>query len=258
MQRVKLIAGVTFLGFLLAGASQAAALCAVPFGAGFDWSGWEPILKKHVKPTTIAGVSLAGFDYKNLQKSRAKFDKIVSALSKYDPSGLSGKAKLAFWINVYNVGAVKMVLDHPKIKSLNDIGPKKGAVWKMDALTVGGKSYSLDAVENEILRKLDEPRIHFAIVCASVSCPDIRPEAYRAKKLEKQLEEQTRSFLSNSKKGMSFAGGKLMLTKLFEWFANDFGGVKNFIAGYLPKDAPADWRKFELGYLEYNWDLNGL
>lgn len=251
MQRVKLVACLTFAGFMLTCTCEA---------AGFDWSGWDRILKRHVKPTTIAGVSLSGFDYKKLQKSRAKFDKLVSVLSKFDPSGLKGKAKLAFWINVYNVGAVKMVLNHSKIKSLNDIGPKQGAVWKMNALTVGGKSYSLDAVENEILRKLNEPRIHFAIVCASVSCPDIRREAYRANKLDKQLDEQTRTFLSNPKKGMRLDsdGRRLLLTKLFEWFAVDFGDVKNFIAGYLPKDTPADWRKFEVGYLGYNWDLNGL
>jgi len=250
MQRVKLIAGLTFAGFLVACSSQA---------AGFDWRGWDRILVKHVKETSIDGVALNGFDYRGLLKSRAPLDKLVSALSKFEPAGLKGKQKLAFWINVYNVGAVKLVLDHPKIKSLNDIGSKKGAVWKMDALAVGGKTYSLDAVENEILRKLGEPRIHFAVVCASVSCPDMRPEAYRAVKLEKQLDDQTRRFLSNTKKGLSFdsAGRKLMLTKLFEWFAGDFGGkegVLDFVARHLPKGAPTDWRKYSVGYLAYNWN----
>lgn len=236
--------------------------CSAP-AAGFDWRSWDRILKKRVKTTSIEGVALNGFDYRGLLKARAGFDRLVNALPKFDPAGLKGRQKLAFWINIYNVGAVKMVLDHPKIKSLNDIGPKKGAVWKLDALVVGGKTYSLDAVENEILRKLGEPRIHFAVVCASVSCPEIRPEAYRAGKLEKQLDDQTRNFLSNTKKGLSFdtAGRKLMLTRLFEWFAGDFGGkdgVLDFVARHLPKDAPADWRKFEVGYLDYNWNLNGL
>ena len=232
--------------------------------AGCGWRGWDQILKKHVKKASIDGIALNGFDYRGLLKARVRFDRFVSAISKFDPAGLRGKQeKLAFWINVYNVGAVKMVLDHPKIKSLNDIGPKKGAVWKLDALVVGGKVFSLDAIENEILRKLNEPRIHFAIVCASVSCPDMRPESYRAGKLDKQLDEQTRSFLSNPRKGMSIDAAKrrVLLTKLFEWFAGDFGGkdgVVGFLARYLPKDAPADWREFSIGYLEYNWNLNRL
>ena len=254
MRYTKFITLLTFAWFLLA--SSAAA-------ADFDWGPWDQILKARVKVTSQAGVSLNGFDYRTLLKSRASFDKLVADLAKYDPSKLKGKQKLAFWINAYNLGAVKMVLDHPKIKSLNEVGPVRGAVWKLDALLVNSKTYSLDAIENGILRKLGEPRIHFAIVCASVSCPDIRPQAYQAKLLDNQLDDQTRSFLSNTKKGLSYdsAGRKLRLTHLLKWFAADFGGedhILDFVAGYLPKDAPADWRKFAVGYLEYNWDLNGL
>jgi hypothetical protein len=242
-------------------------LASIPANAGpFDWSGWNSILAQRVKAVSIDGISLNGFDYQGLSKSRAPFDKLVSSLQDFDPSGLDSRAeKLAFWINAYNLGAVKMVLDHPGITTLNEVGPKKGAVWKMDVLIIGKKQYSLDVIEHKILRKMGEPRIHFAVVCASLSCPDIRSEAYFPAKLEKQLEDQTRIFLANPSKGMRFdlTGKKIVLTKLFEWFGEDFGGkdgIIKFVAAYLPRSQkpPVGWKEFGITYFDYNWKLNGL
>ena len=231
--------------------------------ASFDWASWDGILKQRVKPARIDGIALQGFDYDGLAKDRSAFDRLLTSLSTYTPRIESPKEKLAFWINVYNVGAVKMVLDHPGIGSLNEVGNKPGSVWKMDALVVGGKSYSLDAIEHQILRKLKEPRIHFAVVCASVSCPDIRAEAYHKDGLDRQLNDQVGRFLANSRKGLHIdtAGKRLVVTKLFEWFGGDFGGpegLKKFIARHLPKNtlAPAGWPEFTVGYFDYSWKLN--
>ena len=228
--------------------------------------GWDRILGERVKSTTIDGVSLMGFDYSGLNRARTPFDQLVSRLARFDPAKLKNRnEKLAFWINAYNIAAVKMVLDHPQVESLNEVGPLPGAVWKMDALKIGGKSYSLDAIENQILRKLGEPRMHFAIVCASVSCPDIRAEAYRASRLAAQLDDQSRRFLSNNKKGLDFNPGKrqLIVSELFEWFAGDFGNrsdIVDFIANHLQKgrQVPAGWREFGISYFKYSWVLNSV
>jgi hypothetical protein len=227
----------------------------------FDWNVWERILAQRVRPATIAGIRLQAIDYPGLRAERAEFDGLVARLAGADPSDLRGPRQLAFWINAYNLGAVRLVLDNPGVDSITAIGPRPDAVWKANALRIGGRDYSLDQIEHGILRKLDEPRIHFAIVCASVSCPDLRAEAYRADRLEAQLADQTRRFLANPGKGLRFdaAARRLRVTKLFEWFADDFGGpagVRALIARHLPESAPADWSGYELVYLDYDWKLN--
>jgi len=244
-----------------------ALLLAAPAAAAerVDWRAWDGILAERVSPTRLHGVALAGVDYDGLRADRDAFDALVASLAGFDPDVLSSRAeKLAFWINAYNVGAVKLVLDHPEVGSLTAVGPEKGAVWKMDALEIGGRGYSLDAIEHGTLRKLAEPRIHFAVVCASVSCPDLRAEAYRAARLDAQLDQQTRRFLGNRDKGLRFdaADERVVVTRLFKWFAADFGGrqgVLDFIAAHLPagREPPAGWRGFTLGYLGYDWRLNG-
>lgn len=251
---------------LAAGWGLAIVLAWTPTGAqaanAFDWGPWGKILEARVAPVTIAGIRLSGVDYAGLRKDRAGFDRLVRGLKSYDPSDLKGKSKLAFWINVYNLGAVRHGIDNPGIASLNEVGPEKGAVWKLPVLDVGGRAYSLDDIENRILRKLGEPRIHFAIVCASVSCPDLRAEVYTPARLDRQLDAQSRAFLAEAGKGVAVDAGKrtLRVTKLFEWFAGDFGGpagVKAFIAKHLDaKQLPSDWIDFQLSYLDYDWRLN--
>lgn len=111
----------------------------------------------------------------------------------------SREKKLAFYINSYNILALKMVVDHWPLKSIKDIGSLFRPVWGKVAGTISGKLVSLDDIENDIIRPMGEPRIHLAIVCASVSCPDLRTEPYTAKKLDSQLDEQVRLFLNNNK-----------------------------------------------------------
>jgi len=231
----------------------------------FDFSDWDRTLKEHVRPSSLHGIRLSGFNYAALKKSPQHFSAVLTRLEQFDPKELRNRDdKLAFWINVYNIGAIKLALDHEGINSLNEIGPNKGAVWKMRSLRVGGNSYSLDEVENKILRKFSEPRIHFAIVCASVSCPDLRAESYQPKKLAQQLDKQTRAFLSNDKKGLRIdsANKKLVVTKIFEWFAADFGGktgIKSFLARYTRGSAASkQWNDYSLAYFDYDWSLNRI
>ena len=234
----------------------------VPAGA-FSFSEWNFLLKKYVSPKTISGVRINAVDYKQL-KSDPVFKNLVSNLNDFSPSDLSSKKdQLAFWINAYNIMAVKTVLDHYPIKSIKDVGNLFHSVWGKKVGIVGGKPRTLNEIEHEILRKMDEPRIHFAIVCASVSCPDLRKEPFAADNLSTQLEEQTKLFLGNQYKGLRIENKKIYISAIFKWFKEDFesrGGVLKFIEAYVNKKNKTtitpDQKK--IVYMDYNWKLNIL
>lgn len=232
--------------------------------SAFDFSGWDGLLKKYVKPTTLEGVRLNAIPYKKVGSDPA-YKAVVKGLASFSPSALQTREeKLAFWINVYNIMAAKMVLDHYPLESIKDAGGLFDPVWKKVVGKVGGKDVTLHQIEHEILRKMGEPRIHVAIVCASVSCPDIRPEAYTAELLDSQLTDQMQKFLQNRGKGMKVEGGdSVRLSSIFKWFSEDFeskGGVLKFIAPYAPKAQQGLLRKsdVDISYLDYNWNLNNL
>ena len=150
-----------------------------------------------------------------------------------------------------------MVLDHWPIDSIKDIGSLISPVWGKFAGDIDGKAVSLDEIENKILRTMGEPRIHFAIVCASVSCPDLRNTPYTSSKLNAQLDEQAQQFLSNTEKGLRIEKDSIHISKIFDWFEKDFksvGGVEAFIRGYridLPKLPLKD-------DIDYDWNMNGI
>lgn len=227
----------------------------------FDFTGWDALLKKYVKPVTLDGVKLNGVDYPALQKD-PEYARTIRALEAFPPTALkSREQKLAFWINTYNIMAVKMVLDHYPVNSIKDAGGLFSSVWKKDVGKVGGKTVTLNEIEHEILRPMGDPRIHVAIVCASVSCPDLRPEAYTVEALDRQLDDQMRLFLANPSKGLTVDGGDVAVSSIFKWFAEDFesrGGVPGFLTPYAPPSARAALKSGDLDYLDYNWNLNKL
>ena len=231
----------------------------------FDFSSWDGLLKKYVSPKTIHGVKLNAVDYKKLAKDQA-YKKLIKDLEKVSLSTLKTREeKLSFWINVYNIMAAKMVLDNYPVKSIKDAGSLFTAVWKKPVGVVAGKKRTLNEIEHEILRKMGEPRIHVAIVCASVSCPDLRPEAYTADNLSSQLDDQMTQFLANSKKGLQVdvKKGRLYLSSIFKWFEEDFeakGGVRTFIAPYSPETVMKSVKnnRLRISYLDYDWGLNEL
>lgn len=228
-----------------------------------DFKGWGGLLKKYVSPTTIEGVVLAGVDYPGIKKDPA-YGKLIADLKSFSPATLkTQKEKMAFWINVYNIMAVKMVVDHYPVKSIKDAGSLFSSVWKKKVGVVGGKEVTLNDIEHEILRKMGDPRIHVAIVCASVSCPDLRDEAYTADKLDAQLDDQFEKFLENRGKGLKVnrKTKRVYLSKIFDWFEEDFepkGGVLSFLSRYVPKVHQRILQKgiAKVSYLDYNWDLN--
>ena len=229
----------------------------------FDFSDWGALVKKYVAPKTLAGVRFNAIDYASLKKDPV-FSGLVARLESYSLASLeSRESKLSFWINVYNILAAKMITDHYPIESIKDVGSFFKPVWKRAAGTVGGKERTLNDIEHEILRKMNEPRIHVAIVCASVSCPDLRQEVYSAGKLNEQLDDQMEKFLRSRGKGMKLDEQKnrVYLSAIFKWFAEDFesrGGVLKYIGQYVTAEERKvlNNSKIKISYLHYNWNIN--
>lgn len=230
----------------------------------FNFSEWDTLIKKHVAAESVGGILINAVDYRNLKKDPL-FSGLVSRLESYDLGELkTEKARLAFWINVYNILAAKMITDHYPLESIKDAGSLFKSVWKQPAGKVGGKERTLNDIEHEILRKMNEPRIHVAIVCASVSCPDLRLEAYTVEKLNEQLDDQMVKFLQSREKGMRLDEKKngVYLSSIFKWFKEDFeikGGVLKFLSQYVREEEKKflNNSKLKIFYMDYNWNING-
>ena len=222
-----------------------------------DWKDYAEVLKS-VTQGEKNGTPLALVDYAALKKS-GLVDKVYQQISAYPVTSLKGKDEtLAFYINTYNILALKTVVDHWPLESIKDVGSFFKPVWGKEAGKIGGNTVSLDDIENNKIRPMGEPRIHLAIVCASVSCPDLRNEPYTATTLNKQLDEQANAFLRNDKKGLHIAQDEIIVSKIFKWFKKDFekvGGVEVFIRGYRA-DLPV---AYEIDAdIDYDWSVNGL
>jgi len=222
-----------------------------------DWTEYAKVLQ-FVSSGEKHSVPVALVDYAALKKS-GLLEPVYQNISAFPVKSLSSNnEKLAFYINTYNILALKMVLDHWPLDSIKDVGYFLSPVWGKEAGFIDGESVSLDDIENRKIRTLGEARIHFAIVCASVSCPDLRNEPYTANKLHQQLNEQVQIFLGNDKKGLLLANNKIEVSKIFKWFQDDFnkaGGVEAFIRRYR-SDLPV-LAKFS-GYIDYDWSVNAL
>jgi hypothetical protein len=223
-----------------------------------SWQAFDALLKDHVSASTIDGISLHVVDYVGVSRDK-NYQLALRELQYYKLSSLrSREERLAFYINAYNLLAIKMVLDHWPVESIKDVGnwvSPVWPVWKKDAGKIAGKVVSLHEVEHEILRPMGDARIHMAIVCASLSCPDIRAEVYDAENLSAQLDDQVRLFLQNQGKGLQVTRQYRRVSKIFDWFEEDFqpyGGVDGFISRYVDRAVNLPIK----ANLEYNWKLN--
>ncbi len=197
---------------------------------------------------------------------RAALKNYLSELGKADSTKAATKsAKLAYWINAYNALTIEGILRvYPTTSIRNHTAKVFGYnIWKNLKLTSGDQQVSLDHIEHEILRKMTEPRIHFAIVCASIGCPRLLNEAYTADKLEQQLTTNTQDFFSRSQNlQMDVANKKLLLSSIISWFGTDFGKTQAEQLTYLAPYFPEAEKKFaaaggyRVAFLDYNWDLN--
>ena len=221
-----------------------------------DWQDYAALLSAHVSSGERAGLALNLVDYAALAAD-PHYPAALAALAGFPLARLDGqRERMAFFINAYNLLASKMVVDHQPLASIKDVGNLLWPVWKRAAGRLDGAAVSLDDIEHGQLRRAGDSRVHFAIVCASLSCPDLRAEPYRAAQLESQLDAQARSFLANPGKGLRVESDSVRVSKIFGWFAADFaaqGGIAKFIARYR---ALASGAKIE-ATLDYDWRLNG-
>ena len=206
-------------------------------------------------------------DYAGLRQDPA-WRRLVGTLEASDPGALSGRnQRLAFWINAYNILAIDWLVREGPVASIRDLGSLVHPVWKKPAGRIGGHEVTLDQIEDETLRPLGEPRIHFAIVCASTSCPSLRREPFRAGELERQLDDQARSFLSNPHKGLVVdrQQERVRISKIFDWFDEDFGKDEGTLAFLTRYASPPDWlwlvkhaHHLKVDSLPYDWNANAV
>jgi Protein of unknown function, DUF547 len=216
---------------------------------------WDGLLKKYVNPKGMV-------NYKAFQKDSASLNTYLDLLSKNAPNEKTWTKdqQLAYWINAYNAYTIQLVLRHYPLKSIKDIVKINivyiNSPWDIQFITIAGKKFDLNDLENGIIRKkFDEPRIHFALVCAAISCPTLRNEAFTGEKLNEQLTAQAKDFINDKSKNQVNTS-KASVSSIFNWYSGDFTkkmSLQEFLSQYssqkISKDAP-------LNYLDYNWKLN--
>ena len=217
---------------------------------------WNELLKSNVKPD-------GQVDYKGFIREKPKLEKYLKLLSENAPDRKtwSKNEQLAYWINVYNAFTVKLIVDFYPTKSIRDLGPRIKIplikdVWHYKFFKIAGVEMSLDEVEHSILRKeFEEPRIHFAINCASVSCPPLLNEAFMAANLENQLTRVTTTFINDPIRN-KISSQSAQLSSIFSWFKGDFtkkGTLIEFLNRYAKVKLSPNAR---ITFMEYNWNLN--
>lgn len=215
---------------------------------------WTALLQARVD-------SLGVVDYPGMIRDSSRLNAYLDALSAHhpDPDTWSEPEQMAYWINAYNAFTVRLIIRNYPVESIKDLGPPNAlpfvnTVWDASFIRIGGYAYTLNRIEHRELRHaFKDPRIHFALVCASRSCPPLRREAYTAEKLEAQLEDQAHAFIQGHYRNKPLAHSP-RLSPIFKWYAPDFTeGVIPFLNNYLDEPIPED---AELQWLEYDWRLN--
>ena len=230
--------------------------------APFDRALYASLLEAHTK--SVADVVGTRVDYRALGRSQ-DWKRLVAQIRSARPSTLDRDGTLAFWINAYNILTIDLVLQHYPLDSIRDIGSFFSPVWNVEVATIEGRTLSLGEIEHQILRKMGEPRIHAAIVCASTSCPPLARTPFTPARLGADLDAAMRQWLASSEKGVSIdrTRNQVSVSAIFDWFEEDFetgGGVLATIARYAPT-ADAAWlqnegRQARIQFLDYDWTLN--
>ena len=218
---------------------------------------WTSLVKKHVGADGLV-------DYKGFIADKNKLQEYLDTLSANPPEkNWSDNDKIAYWLNAYNAFTIKLIVDHYPVKSIKDLGAKHQVIfintpWDRKFFEIGGKTMTLNRIEHRILRReFKEPRIHFALNCASLSCPKLRREAYDGSRLDEQLTDQAKTFLSDKSRNEIDAKTP-KLSAIFDFYGKDITkwsgkSLIEFINQYAPVKIAAD---AELDYLDYNWNLN--
>ncbi len=217
----------------------------LPLAVAFSHVAWDSLLQKYVGAT-------GQVNYKGLKADPAGLQAYCRLLAENTPQDNWSRAeKLAYWINAYNAFTMKLIVEnYPTASILRFDG---GKTWDVKRITLGGKKYSLNQIENEIIRpQFKEPRIHFALNCAAKSCPPLYNRAYTAENLETVLESRAKQFINNASYN-TFSAGKAVVSKIFDWYGADFGDLKKYLNRYVSTPIKAT---ATVSFKEYDWDLN--
>lgn len=274
MNRRTALAGAV-LG-LAGGAGWPAAAPASTDRHDHQYAAFTALLKRHVK--LIRGGQSSAVNYGELATDRAALQAVLkhfSAVTDAEFKAWKKPQQQAFLINAYNAFTLELILTrYPNLKSIKDLGSFLQTPWKPKWIELLGGKVSLDDIEHEMLRargRYDDPRVHFAVNCASIGCPGLREESFIPERLESQLEEQARRFMADrSRNRYNAQKGRLELSKIFDWFKEDFtlghqgiSSLAAFAARYadLLADTPADREKIrsqkvDIAFLDYDWNLN--
>lgn len=246
------------------------------FGKGFDHSAWNEMLKRNV--VVIDQGHASRVNYKNFKADEEKLNgylETLSAVKKEDFNSWNENERLAFLFNAYNAFTIKLVLTkYPNLKSIKDLGSIFTSPWKKKFFKLFGEDSYLDKIEHKMIRKnFKEPRVHFAVNCASIGCPMLFNEAFSPDRLDSQLEQGLKSFLSDSTRNTyNKKSNTLEISKIFDWYSEDFEkgyqgfkDVSDVMAKYpelLTNDVPSQKaiksKSVPIKYLNYDWNLNSL
>ena len=197
-------------------------------------------------------------NYKGLKADEAKLDSFLSYLEKTSPEKNWSAAKTkSFWVNAYNAYTVKLILDNYPLKSITKIKKKGKDAWNISFAKVGGKTYTLNHIEHEILRKnYNDPKIHVGVNCASGSCPQLGNFAFTEANYEAKTDELMKKFINDSNRN-KISAKKIQISKIFDWFKGDFTKEGSLIE-FLNKYSDTKIKKnAKIRFLEYDWSLNG-
>ncbi|MEO6363886.1 MAG: DUF547 domain-containing protein [Caldimonas sp.] len=237
---------------------------------------WTALLARHVLPQR--GGQASTVRYAGLAAERAALKGVLGGLSAVDDASFRAftrSQQMAFLINAYNAFTVELILTrYPKLESIKDLGTVFNSPWKPKWISLLGGRVSLDDIEHGMLRqrgRYDDPRVHFAVNCASIGCPPLREEAFVADRLDNQLDEQAQRFMSDrSRNRFDAERGRLEVSKIFDWYGEDFRlghrGVRS-LAGFMARyaqalaEAPAEREHIRaeqagIEFLAYDWKLN--
>ncbi|WP_240791397.1 DUF547 domain-containing protein [Psychromonas sp. SP041] len=236
--------------------------------------GWTELLEQHITPVNMGhstAVDYAGF--KNQESELQAYLDKLSEVSRADFDAWPKEKQLAFLINAYNAWTVELILTkYPDLKSIKDLGSLFSSPWDKEFVPLLGKTMSLNDIEHGLIRgskRYNDPRIHFAVNCASIGCPALREEAYTADKLEQQLTQQTERFLTDSSRNY-IKGNAIYLSSIFKWYDEDFEAgfrgtksIQSFIGLYVDalkldaqQSATLKKQDFNVKFLDYDWKLN--
>jgi Protein of unknown function, DUF547 len=263
---------VTVLGTGITGSTALAASLKERFAAedaasttAVDHSAWAKLLTQYLKPATADGPSR--LDYAGFKKTgRADLASYLGTLQQIEPAKLTRAEQFAFWINLYNAVTVAAVLDKYPVKSIKDVALGgsiaanfSGGPWDAKLATISGVALSLNDIEHQILRPIArDPRIHYAVNCASIGCPSLLGQPFTGRELNAMLDTAARGYI-NSPNGVRVADGKITVSSIFDWYKADFGDFKSLrkhLASFAePELAKAIKAASRFSY-GYDWKLN--